>query len=465
MYIKSENGIKLDSENSERSLDDFLNLLNEKNCLNNYIDPELYDKYNVKRGLRNADGTVVLVGLTEIGDVNAYVIEENKKIPVDGRLIYRGIDINDFVKGYQKDNRFGYEECCYLLMVGELPNRKQYECFKELLASRRALPPGFTEDVILKISSPDIMNMLARCILAMYSYDEKADDTSVKNVFSQCINLIAQLPTMAAYAYQAKRHYYNNESLFIHSPQPELSTAENLLFMIRPDQKFTKLEAELLDLNLVLHAEHGGGNNSTFAIHVVTSTGTDTYSAMAAGIGSLKGPKHGGANLKVMNMMEDIKTNVEDWYDEDEVYNYLVKILRKEAFDQSGLIYGIGHAVYTLSDPRAVLLKQKAEELAKVKGFEKEYALYNAVEKLAPLAFREEKNNDKIVSANVDFYSGFVYKMLDIPKELYTPIFALSRISGWSAHVIEELLNGGRIIRPAYKNVLPNSKYIEMDKR
>lgn len=453
------------SDEKDLDLDKLMDLLNEKNCLNNNINPSLYDKYNVKRGLRNADGTGVLVGLTEIGEVHAYIIEENEKVPVDGRLIYRGIDIYDLVNGYQKENRFGFEECCYLLLVGELPNEEQYNSFNKLLASRRVLPPGFTEDIILKTASPDVMNTLARSILALYSYDNKADDTSVKNVFSQCINLIAQMPTISAYAYLAKKHYYDNESLFIHSPQPELSTSENLLYMIRPDHKYTELEAELLDLNLVLHAEHGGGNNSTFAVHVVTSTGTDTYSTMAAAIGSLKGPKHGGANLKVMSMMDDIKEHVKDWADEDEVYNYLCKILRKEAFDNSGLVYGIGHAVYTLSDPRAVLLKEKATELAKVQGVEDELNLYKSIEKLAPNAFRDVKNNDKIVSANVDFYSGFVYKMLGIPKELYTPIFAISRMAGWSAHRIEELINGNRIIRPAYKNVLPRSKYVTMKER
>ena len=460
--VNNSNGANLEKE---EELNNFMNILNEKNCLNNLIEWNLYDKYNVKRGLRNADGTGVLVGLTEIGEVHAYIIEENEKKPVHGRLLYRGIDIYDLVKGYQNEKRFGFEECCYLLMVGELPNKNQYESFKELLAARRALPPGFNEDVILKTPSKDIMNKISRSVLGLYSYDPNPDDTNVKNVFSQCVNLVAQIPTIAAYSYQAKKHYFDNESLFIHSPKPELSTAENLLYMIRPDHSYTPLEAELLDLNLVLHAEHGGGNNSTFTIHVVTSSGTDTYSAIAAGIGSLKGPKHGGANLEVMNMMDNIKANIKNWDDEDEVYSYLCKILNKEAYDKTGLIYGIGHAVYTLSDPRAVLLKKKAEELANVTGMQDEFKLYTSIEKMAPEAFAKVKKNDKIVSANVDFYSGFVYKMLGIPRELYTPIFAISRMAGWSAHRIEELLNGNRIIRPAYKNVLPRGKYIPMEER
>jgi len=453
------------SNETKVKMEQFIEVLNEKNRLNNYIEPELYSKFNVKRGLRNSDGTGVLVGLTEIGEVHAYVIEENEKLPVPGRLRYRGIDINDFVKGYQEENRFGFEECCYLLLAGELPNKEQLDLFKELLAYRRELPRGFTEDVILKSPSKDIMNKLATSILGMYPYDDMAENVSVENVFSQCINMIAQLPTVAAYSYQAKKHYFDGESLFIHSPRPELSTAENLLHMIRKDHSYSKLEADILDLNLVLHAEHGGGNNSTFAVHVVTTSGTDTYSAMASGICSLKGGKHGGANIQVMNMMDNIKANVSNWEDEEEVFEYLCKILRKEVYDKSGLIYGIGHAVYTVSDPRAVLLKEKAEKLAAISGFEKEYKLYTIIEKLAPEAFLKIKKSDKVVCANVDFYSGFVYQMLGIPRELYTPIFAISRVAGWSAHRIEELLNGNRIIRPAYKNVLPKVKYQDLSKR
>ena len=456
---------KVNNEELKLKMNEFMNIMNEKNCLNNYIDPELYDKFNVKRGLRNNDGTGVLVGLTEIGEVHAYVIEENEKLPVPGRLRYRGIDINDFVKGYQEEKRFGFEECCYLLLAGELPNKDQLESFKDLLAYRRELPSGFTEDIILKLPCKDLMNKLSRSILSLYSYDEAADDISVKNVFSQCINLIAQMPTITAYSYQAKKHYFDGESLFIHSPKPELSTAENLLYMIRPDHSYSKLESEILDLNLVLHAEHGGGNNSTFAVHVVTTSGTDTYSAMASGVCSLKGGKHGGANLQVMKMMDNIKENISNWEDEEEIFEYLCKILRKEAYDKTGLIYGIGHAVYTISDPRAVLLKEKASELAASSGFEKEFNLYTSIEKLAPEAFAKVKQSDKIVCANVDFYSGLVYRMLGIPRELYTPIFAISRVAGWSAHRIEELINGNRIIRPAYKNVLPKVKYTKLEER
>jgi len=445
-----------------RSFLDELASLAEKN---NYIDPELYEKYNVKRGLRNKDGTGVLVGLTEIGEVHGYILDEGERIPDKGRLLYRGIDVWDIVYGFQKENRYGFEEVCYLLMFGELPDRKRLQEFTNLLAEKRTLPEGFVEDMILKAPSRDIMNKLARSVLASYSYDENPDDTSIKNVVRQSIELIARFPIMAAYGYQAKCHYYDNKSLYIHLPQKELATAENFLHMIRSNNQYTRLEAELLDLALVLHAEHGGGNNSTFTVHVVASTGTDIYSVIAAAVGSLKGPKHGGANIKVMEMMEDIKANVKDWKDEDEVKHYLAKILRKEAFDKKGLIYGLGHAVYTLSDPRAVLLKEKAAELAKAKNMEEEFNLYLTIERVAPEVFAAEKQADKIIAPNVDFYSGFVYKMLNIPVELYTPIFAIARISGWCAHLIEELVSGGRIIRPAYKNVMPKRSYIPLDQR
>ncbi|MGQ9629242.1 MAG: citrate/2-methylcitrate synthase [bacterium] len=439
-----------------------LSILAEKN---NRIEPDLYTKYDVKRGLRNSDGTGVVVGLTAIGDVHGYILDERDRVPVEGRLTYRGIDIRDIVDGFQKEGRYGFEEVCYLLLFGDLPNRERLEQFKNLLDERRGLPGNFTEDMILKAPSKDIMNKLARSVLVCYSYDENPDDISVENVLRQSIELIARLPTMAAYGYQAKAHYYDGKSLFIHRPQKELSTAENFLHMIRPDSKYTKLEAETLDLALVLHAEHGGGNNSTFAARVVTSTDTDTYSAIAAAIGSLKGPKHGGANIKVMEMMEDIKANVRDWEDEKQVENYLAKILRKEAFDRSGLIYGMGHAVYTLSDPRAIMLKQKASELAKEKGREKEFQLYSSIERITPKVFAEVKGSNKIIAANVDFYSGFVYDMLDIPFELYTPIFAMARIAGWCAHRIEEIVSGGRIIRPAYKNVASRGNYKPLDER
>lgn len=429
------------------------------------IDPELYSKYNVKRGLRNSDGTGVLVGLTEIGEVHSYIIDEGEKVPVEGKLYYRGVNVNDLVKGFQEEKRFGFEECCYLLLFGELPGKKTLEDFNKLLGENRRLPGGFTEDMILKAPSKDIMNKLARGVLASYSYDDNPDDMCIANNLRQCVELIARFPTMAAYGYQAKIHFHDNKSLYIHSPQPELSTAENILHMIRPDSSYTALEAEMLDLALVLHAEHGGGNNSTFVTHVVTSTGTDIYSTIAAALGSLKGPQHGGANAKVMGMIEDAKANISNWGDEAEVEKYLEKIINKEAYDHSGLIYGIGHAVYTLSDPRTILLKQKAAELAAEKGMEKEFILYSAIEKLAPEVFFKIKKNDKVMCANVDFYSGFVYKMLNLPEEFYTPIFAISRISGWCAHRIEEIVSGGRIIRPAYKSVIGRRNYIPLSER
>jgi citrate synthase len=432
---------------------------------NNYIEPTLYEKYNVKRGLRNSDGTGVLVGLTEIGEVHGYILDEGERIPDQGRLLYRGIDIWDIVTNFQAEGRFGFEEVSYLLLFGELPNRQDLVNFSNLLAENRSLPDGFVEDMILKAPSNDIMNKLARSVLASYSYDKNPDDLSIKNVVRQSIELIARFPIMVAYGYQAKAHYHGNQSLYIHLPQKELSTAENFLYMIRPNNQYSRLEAELLDLALVLHAEHGGGNNSTFTVHVVSSTGTDIYSVIAAAVGSLKGPKHGGANIKVMEMMDDIKNNVKDWADEEEVKYYLTKILNKEAFDKKGLIYGLGHAVYTLSDPRAVLLKAKAAELAKEKNMEDEFGLYLTIEKVGPELFASKKGNEKIIAPNVDFYSGFVYKMLNIPVELYTPIFAIARISGWCAHLLEELVSGGRIIRPAYKNVIGKRKYIPLEQR
>ncbi|MBN1834234.1 MAG: citrate/2-methylcitrate synthase [Spirochaetales bacterium] len=431
----------------------------------NRIPLDLYQKYSVKRGLRNDDGSGVLVGLTEIGDVHGYIFDEGERVPDEGRLIYRGININDIVEGFQREGRFGFEETAYLLLFGDLPTREQLDRFTEVLGENRALPDGFTENMILKAPSGDVMNKLARSVLVCYSYDKNPDDVSLKNVLRQSIGLIARLPTMAAYGYQAKCHYFDGKSLFIHRPQKELSTAENLLHLIRPDSKFTSLEAETLDLSLVLHAEHGGGNNSTFTVHVVSSSATDTYSAIAAGVGSLKGPLHGGANLKVQEMMGDVKENVKDWRDDEEVAAYLARILRKEAFDRHGLIYGVGHAVYTLSDPRAVLLKEKARELAEAKARADEFGLYAKVADLAPTVFHEVKGSDKVVAPNVDFYSGFVYEMLDIPRELYTPIFCIARVAGWAAHRIEELVSGGRIIRPAYRNVLRNREYVPMDRR
>ncbi|MGI6777274.1 MAG: citrate/2-methylcitrate synthase [Acetivibrionales bacterium] len=457
--------MKLKSKDNSQRVSKLLDSYSDLVIKNNAIDPKQYEKYNVKRGLRNANGTGVLVGLTEIGDVHAYIIDENEKVPVEGRLLYWGIDVMDLVEGFRKEKRHGFEECAYLLLFGELPTRQQLEDFQKLLSKNRELPEGFNGDVIPKNPSRDIMNNLAMGVLACYSFDSNPDDTSVKNVIRQCIALISRLPTIAAYSYQAMSYKHKNQSLYIHPPQEELSTAENFLHMIRPDSKYTASEADILDLALVLHAEHGGGNNSTFTTHVVSSTGTDTYSAIAAAIGSLKGPRHGGANIKVMGMMEDIKANVKDWEDEEEISAYLRKILSKEAFDRSGLIYGIGHAVYTLSDPRCVLLKRQAKSLAREKGAEKEYNLYALIEKLAPQVFCETKNINKVMCANVDFYSGFVYSMLNIPRELYTPLFAISRITGWCAHRLEEIVQDGKIIRPAYKSVSIRKKYVPMDER
>ncbi len=431
------------------------------------FDPNLYDKYNVKRGLRNTDGTGVLVGLTSIGDVRGYILEENDKVPVEGKLLYRGISIDKLVDGAARGKRFGFEETAYLLITGRLPNSEQLSEFTELLDDMRKLPDGFAEDMIMKAPSNNIMNKLARCTLASYSYDSNPDDLSYENVLKQCIRLIAQFPTMTAYAYQARNHYYKDKSLYIHNPSKGLSTSENFFQMLRPDSRYTQLEAETLDLALMIHAEHGGGNNSSFTVHVVTSTGTDTYSAMAAAIGALKGPKHGGANLKVMDMMNDIKAHIPSTSDRDAIRDYLIKILNKEAYDRTGLIYGIGHAVYTISDPRAVLLHRKAEELASALGgeWEKELEFYNTVEELAPEAFDEFKNSTKMMCANVDFYSGLVYTMLNIPKELFTPIFTISRIAGWSAHRLEELAVSSRIIRPSYKHVGRKQSYEDLPER
>lgn len=444
---------------------EFLNKLTELAHKNNQIDPEFYNKYDVKRGLRNSNGTGVLVGLTEIGEVHGYIIDEGEKIPVDGRLKYRGINVQDIVDGFQTENRCGFEETCYLLLFGELPNKEHLENFNKMLGQYRTLPEGFMRDMILKAPSKDIMNKLARSVLAYYSYDDNPDDISINNVLRQSIELIASFPTLVAYAYQAMSYYHKSESMFIHKPRPELGTAENFLYMIRQDGRFTKTEAEILDLALVLHAEHGGGNNSAFAARVVTSTGTDTYSAIASAVGSLKGPKHGGANIKVLDMMEDIKANISDWNDDEQIEWYLEKILLKEAFDKSGLIYGLGHAIYTLSDPRAVLLKEKAQELAKEKNQMDEFNLYATIERLAPQVFARVRKSDKPLCINVDFYSGFVYNMLQIPPELCTPLFAISRIPGWCAHRIEELVSVKAIIRPAYKSVVTSRKYIPMEER
>ena len=433
--------------------------------LNDPIDPDLYQKFDVKRGLRYSDGRGVLVGLTQIGDVIGYDVIDGKKVAVPGKLIYRGYDVEDLVRDTVSRDEFGFEQTAYLLLFGDLPSKSKLEEFRSYLGAHRALPDNFTEDMIMKAPSPDIMNKLARSVLAMYSYDDTPDDSAIPNVLGQCIDLVAKFSTYAAYAYQAKRRYCDRKSMYIHNPLPELSTAENFLRLIRSDKSYTKLEAEILDLALVLHAEHGGGNNSSFAIHVVSSADTDTYSAVAAAVGSLKGRRHGGANMMVMEMMDDIKANVKDWSNETEIKEYLRKIVRKEAFDRTGLIYGQGHAVYTVSDPRAILLRDKAAELAKEKNMMEEYGLYRSIERLAPEVFAEEKSSDKQICTNVDFYSGFVYTMLNIPRELFTPIFAMSRIAGWAAHRIEEIIAGGRIYRPAYKNVLSQRTFIPMEDR
>jgi citrate synthase len=448
------------------TIDSFLNSYASIVETHNRINPELFKKYNVKRGLRNEDGTGVLVGLTEIGNVHGYILDEGEKVPVPGKLYYRGYDVEDLVKGCNQEKRFGFEEISFLILFGKLPNSKELKEFQEVLGELRTLPNGFFEDMILKAPSPDIMNKLARSVLASYSYDSNPEDSSLRNILRQSIELIARFPTMVAYAYQVRQHYYYGKSLYLHSPNKDLSTAENLLLLIRPNSTYDPLEAELLDLALILHAEHGGGNNSTFTIRVVSSAATDTYSAVAAALGSLKGAKHGGANNRVMEMMEDIERNVKDWKDEEELSAYLKKILRKEAGDRSGLIYGIGHAVYTLSDPRAVLLKEKAKILAEEKGFSEEFNLYDRIERIAPRVFKEERNWDKPLAPNVDFFSGFVYKMLNIPGALYTPIFAIARISGWAAHRIEEIVSGGKIIRPAYKNVYTTKEeYVPLTQR
>ncbi len=429
------------------------------------IDPSLYTKYEVKRGLRDINGKGVLAGLTDIAEVKAYTIEDHEVVPCEGKLYYRGIDVETIVDGFIEDDRFGFEEVTYLLLFGTLPAKKELIDFTTLLSNYRTLPTSFVRDIIMKAPSQDMMNTLARSVLTLYSYDDYADDTSIPNVLRQCLQLISLFPLLSVYGYQAYKHYHNGDSLFIHAPQAELSTAENILYILRSDSKYTSFEAKILDLSLVLHAEHGGGNNSTFTTHVVSSTLTDTYSAIAASIGSLKGPRHGGANIKVIKMIEDMKATVKDWSDEDEISKYLAALLHKEAFDKTGLIYGMGHAVYSLSDPRANIFKGYVERLANEKGRNNEFKLYSLVEKLAPVVIAKERQIFKGVSANVDFYSGFVYSMLDLPLELYTPIFAIARISGWSAHRLEELINNGKIIRPAYKSIAGHRPYQPLEDR
>jgi len=446
-------------------MNDILLKLEELTINASQIDKDLFEKYNVKRGLRNQDGTGVLVGLTNIGDVVGYEKREDKIIPCDGRLYYRGIEITDLVSGYQKDDRHGFDETVYLLMTGSLPTKDNLDMFSSYLVGHRDLPNSFV-NLILSFRGKNIMNMLARSVLAMYTQDDDAENYTHLNLLRQSLNLISKFPIVAAYIYFSFRHTYQRKSLIFRHPDPALSTAENFLYMLR-GEGYSKLEADILDLSMVLHAEHGGGNNSTFATRVISSAGTDTYSAIAAGLGSLKGYLHGGANLQVEEMMRDIKKNVKDWNDRDEILEYLLKILRGHAGDGSGKIYGMGHAIYTLSDPRAILLKEKAKELADSKGKRDEYDLYENVEKLAPEAFARFKGeNSKVVSANVDFYSGFVYKCIDIPKELFTPIFAISRMAGWCAHRLEEVtFSSRRIIRPAYKNVFGRVEYESLEER
>lgn len=435
-------------------------------CEKNYnIDPALYQKYDVKRGLRDINGQGVRAGLTNISNVSATAIVDGESVPARGKLYYRGIDVEQIVKGFSEENRFGIEETVYLLLFGELPTKEALQQFQQLLVEARPLPTTFTRDVIMKSPSDDMMNTLARSVLTLYSYDPNPNDLSIANVLKQCIRLIAQFPSLAVYGYQAFEYYKNDESLFLHHPNPELSTAENILYMLRPDSKYSDLEAKILDLALVLHAEHGGGNNSSFTVHVVSSSGTDTYSAIAAALGSLKGPKHGGANIKVVHMFDDMMQTLPDWTDEEAVKNYLRALLHKEAFDHAGLIYGMGHAVYSISDPRATVFKGFVEKLSEEKGYQKEFALYSLVERLAPSVIAEERRIYKGVCANVDFYSGFVYRMLGLPYELFTPIFAISRIAGWSAHRLEELINANKIIRPAYKAVKDEIPYQKLEDR
>lgn len=448
--------------------EEFLEQFERSSSRASKIDYDLFDTFKVKRGLRNTDGTGVLVGLTNIGDVIGYEKVDDKVIAVPGRLLYRGIEIEDLTHGFQKENRHGFDETVFLLLSGQLPDREELETFSSYLASLRALPDQFIIDMILSLKGKDVLNVLARSILGLYTLDEKPDEVSLDNMIQQSLNIIAKFPSIVAYSYQALRHAYKGKTLSIRHPQPELSTAENFLHLIKGEGSYTKLAADLLDLSLVLHAEHGGGNNSTFTMRVTSSTETDIYSAVTSAIASLKGPLHGGANLKVLDMMENIKANVKDWYDREEVENYLLRILNKDTYDRSGKIYGIGHAVYTISDPRALLLKEKARELAVEKGRESEFALYSAVEELTPDVFRKFKGdkNSKVICFNIDFYSGFVYSCIGIPPELYTPLFAIARVSGWCAHRIEELtFSAKRIIRPAFKNVYGERKYLPINER
>ncbi len=434
-------------------------------CENSNIDPALYVKYDVKRGLRDLNGKGVLTGLTEISEIRSTKEVDGVSVPCEGSLFYRGYNVKDLIQGCREDGRFGFEETTYLLIFGKLPNKKELKQFKKLIGRYRSLPTSFVRDTIMKAPSADMMNALARCVLTLYSYDDRGDDTSLPNVLRQCLQMVALFPMLSVYSYQAFQYYHSNEDLYIHKAQKDLSTAENILYMLREDCQYTELEAKVLDVALILHAEHGGGNNSTFTTHVVTSSGTDTFSVMAAALGSLKGPKHGGANVKVIQMFADMKEKVSDWTDDEEVSAYLRALLHKEAFDKQGLIYGMGHAIYSVSDPRAEVFHGFVEKLAVEKGLEKEYQLYAKVAELAPKIIASERKMYKGVSANVDFYSGFAYQMLGLPLELYTPIFAIARVAGWSAHRMEELINAGKIIRPSYKSVMDEREYTPLSER
>lgn len=445
--------------------EELLHELSESFCMHNQLPPDLFTRYRIKRGLRNADGTGVLVGASHLGNVHGYILNEGEREPIEGRLTYRGYNVYDLIHGLEQENRFGFEEIGYLLMCGKLPSRRQLAEFQHTIGLERALPDNFTEDMIMRAPSRDIMNKLASATLALYSYDANPDETTVENIMRQGISLMAKFPVIISHAYQAKRRYFDNDSMFLHVPDPNRSTAENILHLIRPTGEFNDDEAKLLDRCLILHAEHGGGNNSSFTVRVTSSSGTDTYSAIAAAVSSLKGPRHGGANLRVVKQFEEMKENIHNWKDETEVGNYLRKILNKEAGDGSGLIYGMGHAIYTLSDPRAVALKKAARPLAEKTGYSDEMDLIELVEKLTPGVFAKIKGSDKPMCANVDMYSGFVYKMLGLPKSLYTPLFATARIVGWMAHRLEEVTTGGKIIRPAYKPVAKNIEYVNIDER
>ena len=447
------------------SFPEYLHTLCADYKIHNSLTEEARNNSSIKRGLRNDDGTGVMVGCTKVGNVLGYRVVDGEREPMEGKLMYRGYDLTDLVDAYIKENRFGFTEIAYLLLFGNLPNKDQYDMFRSMLNDSTALPENFTEDMILKNPSRDIMNKLGRSVLALYSCDPNPDDLSVENMMRQSIELVARFPTIVAYAYVVKRRYFENDSLYLHRPMPELSAAENFLHMIRPDKKYTEEEARVLDLCLVCHAEHGGGNNSTFSCRSVASTGTDTYSAIAAAVGALKGPKHGGANRAVLDQFEETKRNIRDWKDDGEVEAYVKRILHGEVGDHSGLVYGMGHAIYTLSDPRAVLLKRGARKLAQEKGMLDELELMEAIERVTPKAFAEITGSEKVMCANVDMYSGLVYRMLDIPVDLLTPLFAIARITGWCAHRMEEALTGGRIYRPAYKPMIRHRDYIPFNER